>query len=384
MSSQPFFRVLQMLTRWALAVGWIAVTLLATTMLFFGNFVVAWQAFVLMGFEPEPLSQIPMLGPIAVAAGIGKAQLASLYAAALTAAMAVTVISACKFGNDALTLFFDMRQTRLEDAVSPVAVIRLWETVAAFAVAAVLAGVVARYDVALFSLRLEALVTGMNDVKESVHWLPDSVARLGGYLAEFAARAQWGYLAVIAGVAYTTEKAFQRASERWLVIGQTIDAVILAPSATQPAAGATPLLPARAPVGEPAPGIVEPPVGVPPPFAPPDVEEPTPYTPGAPAAPFVEPAPQPPAYGPVGPGPSQEPHRGPRVRVICGPGETREVPLHEVERDPAQYVRDGSGRAWFLRTYYDELYGATPQRDGQSLDHEDPENVQNMEAHSHV
>jgi hypothetical protein len=376
MSSQPYFRLLQMVTRWALAIGWMAVTLLATTVLFFGNFVIAWQAFVLIGFEPEPLSGIPLLGPIAVAAGIGNAQLASLYAAALTAAMAVTVISACKFGNEALTLFFDMRQARLADVSNSERVIKLWETVVAFAVAAALAALVARYDVALFGLRLEALVTGMNDVKESMHWLPDSAARLGGYLANFAARAQWGYLAVIAGVAYTTEKAFERASLRWLVIGQTVDAMILTATDTQSTAGPTPASTVLAPVGDLAPGLVEPPGVVSPRSAAPDVEAPTPLITGGPAGPFVEPAPKTPTLGSVGPAPAQEAHRGPHVRVICGPGETRDVCLHDVERDPARYVRDGSGRAWFLRTYYEDLYGSEPQHVRQGVDHEGTQNTE--------
>ena len=67
--------------------------------------------------------------------------------------------------------------------------------------------------------------------------LPAFEKELGAYLANFASHARWGYLGVIAGVAFTTEKAFQRAAERWLVLGQTLDTAILEPNAAQPAVG---------------------------------------------------------------------------------------------------------------------------------------------------
>ena len=41
--------------------------------------------------------------------------------------------------------------------------------------------------------------------------------------------------------------------------------------------------------------------------------------------------------------------------MICGPGERRDIPVRDIEQTPERYVRDGSGRAWFLKTYYDEL-----------------------------
>lgn len=382
MISQLSFRALQALTRWALAVCWLVLTLLATALLLFGNFLVAWQAFDLLGFETQPLSAIPLLGPLAVALGVGSAQLASAYAAALTAGMALTVISACKLGNEALTLFFDMRQASLAGVSNPAGMIKLYETAIAFGVAVVLAVAVARYDVGLFGLRLEALATGLNDIKESMHWLPDPIARLGGYLAVFAARAQWGYLGVIVGVAYTTEKAFQRASERWLVLGQTVEtveAVFRDTEAALPADAAHgPFVPSSGSDVDPEPTVTDSPAERPTSITDPPIEERTPHVVGAPPRPVVEPVPAPPVPGPLGTSPTPEPHRGPLVRVICGPGETRDVPLPEVEKAPLSYVRDGSGRAWFIRAYYDQLHGDVTLVDKLAVGHTDAENVETL------
>ncbi len=373
MTSQPFFRVLQMVTRWLLAVAWVALTMAVTGLLFFGNFIVAWQAFVLLGFETQPLAEVPLLGPVATAAGVGDAPVAALYAAALSAAMAVTVITACKLGNDALTLFFDFRQARLLGTPDPAAVIKFYETAIAFTLFSALAVTIARYDVSLFSLTLETLVTGIADITESMAWLPEPASRLGAYMAEFAADARWGYLAVIIGVAFTTEKAFQRASERWLVLGQTVDAAILGTGVAQPIEAAGPITPATSePAGGPAPIFSEAPGVETAPTAD-GVTEPRRQEAGSPVRP-PQPAPPPPVRGPVGFDAAPPPHRGPTVRVICGPGVTRDVAIQDVEKDSEQYVRDGSGRAWFLRAYYNELNGDPRQ----------PEKTENQEADAHV
>lgn len=374
--TSPWFRVLQMLTRYLLAVSWVALTIAATGLLFFGNFLVSWQAFELLGYEVKPLSEVPLLGSFALAAGVGNAPLVSLYAAGLTSAMALIVVSTAKFGNDALTLFFDYRQARLAGTPSSATLIKLWENGVAFVALGVLAVLVTGYDVWLFGLKLETLVTGIDDIQDTISWLPEPVSRLGGYMAQFVRHAQWGYLAVVFGVAYATEKAFPRATERWLVLGQTLDAALLAPNATQPAVGGAsfgdvvegaPITSVAAPAGTPA---TEPmPAGGPDVVGPPENVHINPAP--------VHPAPAPPVRGPVDPGTTPPPHRGPLVRVICGPGITREMPLQELERN-AEYVRDGSGREWFLKTYYDSLT-AEPRR-GEAQD----ETPQNEEEHSHV
>jgi hypothetical protein len=349
--TQPFFRVLQALTKWILALVWLGVTIGATAMLFFGNFLVAWQAFALMNFEPEPLAAIPLLGPIAEALGVGNAQVAATYAAVITVAMAVTVMSTCKFGNDALTLFFDMRQARLANEPNRAAAIKFWETCVAFGISLVLAFLLVRADASLFGLRLESLLSGTDHVEQALDWAPDGIKRLGEYLAGFATRFLWGYIALIIGVAYTTEKAFQRASERWLVFGQTVDQAvggeptnIVALGSSEPGGASDAVFSNQAEAQT---------------TAATQRTEPTPV-PETTVTPT--PAPVPPV--PVGPPPAMEPPvvndtpsraRGPVTLVICGPGERREVPLQDIERNPGQYVRDGSGRAWFSKSYYDEL-----------------------------
>ena len=359
--TSPYLRALQMLTRWLLAVGWIALTLSVTVLLFFGNFVVAWQAFKLMGFEPYPLSQIPLLGTFANAMGVGSAELASLYGAVLTAAMALTVIGACKLANDTVTLFFDVRQAKLAGVAGPAAVVKLQETAIYLTVATILAVLVARYDVSLFALRLEALVTRLQDIKGAVAWAPQPVERLGAYLADFGSRAQWGYLAVIVGVAYTTEKAFQRASERWLVFVQALDNAIDESSSSNPAASAahamtdTGTIPTTGNARTESTSAEEPRLA----------DEPIAAETSAHTEPRpVEPAPAPPADDPASHGAVPPPNRGPLVRVICGPGLTREMPLRDIERNP-DYVRDGSGREWFLRSYY-ENFSTDARRDATS------------------
>lgn len=373
MTSQPFFRMSHAAVRYLLAVCWVAATLAATTVLFFGNFIVAWQAFVLLGFEELPISSVPLLGPLATAVGCGDAQIASLFAATLTLGMAATILSATKCGCGFLTLFFDIRHARLAGEENPAARIKLHEMVPAFVIALAVAVLVALFDVSLFGLRLEWLLKGSPDIRESLHWLPDSASRLGDYLAGFSACARWGYLGVIVGVAYATEKAFERAAERWLLLGQTVDVLFLGLGVDRTArvpVPARPFRPVREAAGGMAPVASHPAPAIPVPFARPEVEEPASPVAGV-GSPLVEPIPGPPAPDPIRIETKEEPQVGPRVRVICGPGETREVPIHEVERDSVRYVRDGSGRAWFLRSYYDQLYGNRVEREALGLEHED-------------
>lgn len=348
--TQPLFRILQMLVRCVLALLWLAVTVAATSMLFFGNFLVAWQAFTLLNFEPEPLAQVPLIGPIATVLAFGDAPIAATYAAVLTVAMAVAVITACKLVSDAVTLFFDMRQAKLAGDLDPAARIKWYETLVGAAVAVFLAVLLVRWDVALFALRLDGLMLGADHIDGNVKWSPDAGGRLGQYLASFASAARWGYIAVIAGVAFATEKAFQRASERWLVFGQTIDAAISGPIAPHAAAQVDPPAPAM-PLPLPASGIVAPPAAAVR-HAIPAVAQTVGQFPRD-----SQPVPPPPGQTPATPQTAAAPTRR-VVAVIYGPGERRHLPLDEVERS-AEFVRDGSGRAWFLKTYYDELH-ATP------------------------
>lgn len=381
--TQPFFRVLQAIVRWLLAVCWTCTTLLATAVLFFGNFVVAWQAFVLLGFEPEPLLNVPLIGPLATAAGVGDAPLASLYAAVLTAAMAGIVIGTVKLATESLTLALDLRQAKLTRQADTTAVtLKLIEALIWLVILAVPTVLVAQYDVSLFNVRLQSLLTGQ-EIEDALKWTSEEVGRLGGFLADFAVHARWGYLAIIAGVAFVSEKAFQRASERWLVLGQTIDtaiggaplneAVNAAPQA--PAATAGPEAP-RAPETEPqtqsAPDTSMPHVeqGAQTPTA--DTGQRT--RTGAATHRPVPPPPQ--AADPVSAPP---PPPGPTVPVVWGPGEGRQMPLAEVERNLEEYVRDGSGRAWFRRSYYEQVRAAEshahPQNEPQPTNEEEPSHV---------
>src|SRR5205823_970135 len=158
------------------------------------------------------------------------------------------------------------------------------------------------------------------------------------YLANFMATAAWGYVACIAGAALAMEHSYVRVREHWHALGHAIARAVSAdadPVTAQPTARiGGPTTEATADQGlsaraQPSDRTENPPVG------PTAMPEPVP----APAA--QEPAATPP------------PRPGtPEVDVIVGPGEVRRVSIEEIQAQPERYVRDTSGRQWFLRQYY--------------------------------
>src|SRR5207249_54312 len=103
------------LVRWGLSLVWLGLTHAAAVCLAFGNFVVSWQAFEAQGFEQTPLAEVPFLGPLAVALGLGAAPLASLYALVLTGATNILMIASAKVLARLYDTFFDWRQIRRSD-----------------------------------------------------------------------------------------------------------------------------------------------------------------------------------------------------------------------------------------------------------------------------
>lgn len=345
--------VLRCLVSWILAEGWLALAIVAALSLAFGNFVVAWQSFAAQGYEQVPLRQIPFLGPWAEAFGLGDAPLAALYGLVLTVAMNIAIITSAKMLGRMIQLSFDYRELlrspdptvrgRAADCLDLLRKTALW-----FAPMLGLTILVIMFDVAQFRFRYEVLFRDLMDPAEALQWAPEPMARLGQFLAGFILTAVWGYMGCVVGVALAMEYAFARAAEQWQVLDNAIRQAIEGEGTREegPASQqAEPLADARqsahhASVGAPA-DPVPAPVSGGAPEAPPA---------SAPRAPEPVAAPQAPAQPPV----AAPPQAGPEAEVIVGPGETRHIPLAEIEAHPDQFVRDGSGRAWFLRTYYEQ------------------------------
>jgi hypothetical protein len=338
---------------WLLAEGWLALTIVAALSLAFGNFVVAWQSFAAQGYEQVPLRQIPFLGPWAEAFGLGDAPLAALYALVLTVAMNIAIITSAKMLVRMMQLYFDYRgllrspdssvRGRAADCLDLLLKTALW-----FAPMLGLSIAIIMFDVAQFRFRYEALFQGLTDPAEALQWAPEPMARLGQFLAGFILTAVWGYMGCVVGVALAMEYGFVRAAEQWQVLDNAIRQAIEGDGTreAQPAFQQAEVLadarqPApRASVGAPANPIPAPVSGGAPEAAPVSASR----------APEPVAAPQAPTQPPV----AAPPQAGPEAEVIVGPGETRHIPLADIEAHPDQFVRDGSGRAWFLRTYYEQ------------------------------
>lgn len=335
-----------------LATAWVAFTHLVAVCLAFGNFVVAWQAFEAQGYEQVPLAEVPFLGPFAVAVGLGSAPIAALYALVLVAAVNVIVITAAKQLTILGEVFLEWRQVRRSPdpeirARSPEYPAKLGELAAWLVPLLVLAVFVIRWDVAQFSFRQTALVMDLVDPGEALDWPLDAVARVGAYLAKHFATSALGYMACIVGAALVMEHAHVRARDRWRALVNAIEEAVQ-PSGGQPDAPvdahpasivpstAVVATPAGASSGETTPAGRERPAtggAIEPVAAPLDAAMPATPPPAAPA---------------------QE------VDVVIGPGLMQRVAVAEVERNPDCYVRDRSGRQWFLRHYYDEMMATEP------------------------
>ena len=330
---------------WLLALGFLLLAVGVAATLFFGNFIVAWQSFLAQGWEQTPLGHVPFLGAWAQGFGVGAAPIAALWALVVTGAMNYTVLAANKNIAEAVRSLFDQRQVlRSDDAAMHTRAADYRDAMIEHGVRAaaliVLCFFIIRYDVNQFRLRSESLVTGASDPTEMLRWAPDAVARLGQFFADFVGTATWGYAACIIATALALEFAIGRAALRWQALLNAVDA---AASAEDQAAivqahgspenhehGEAPAISTAEPVDD---GRVRQ-------SDTPDAIDPEPVSPPAP----VDPPPAQPTHG-----------ESPSVKVIIGPGRTQEFPLADVQADPEHFVRDGSGRVWFTRSYWSQV-----------------------------
>jgi hypothetical protein len=177
------------------------------------------------------------------------------------------------------------------------------------------------------------------------------VARLGEFLAGFIRTATWGYVGCVIAMAVALEHGLGRAAERW----EALHSAVARALDTEAQAFAEDRQEAPAVAGESPAPVAEPGEEVPA-FAEPAVSSVTPTrnTPiingPVPLEPISPPAtPEPP--------PAPPPANGPMVEVIVAPGRVDSFPLAEVQADAERFVRDGSGRTWFLRDYWEQVMG---------------------------
>ena len=342
------------LVSWLLTLGFALLVAMGASCLAFGNFVVAWQSFTAQGFEQLPLRRVPLLGWLAEGFGVGDAPIASLYALVLTVAMNLAIIATAKVSARALQLFFDRRQAlRSSDpGVQATAPAYLDQTVRLGVYAALLlvaSAFIVGYDVAQFRLRYENLFSQATDPSDVLAWAPDPVVRLGGFLAGFIRTATWGYVGCVIALAVALEYALTRVAENWHNLHNALDEAVT--SAAH--------IPAEE-VGNRSAVAPEPSIPVDETDA--AFAEATAVFPNAGAAPTASTATVPDA-APIAPPravetpPSPAPRDGAMVDVIVAAGRIESFPLAEVQRDSERFVRDGSGRTWFVRTYWEQVLG---------------------------
>ena len=347
--------LLRALVSWLLALGWAAIVSLGALCLGFGNFVVAWQSFTAQGFEQKPLRNVPILGAWAEAFGVGEAPLAALFAFMLTLVMNVTIATTAKALGHALRSYFDRRQVlRSPDAAFRASASDYLDTTirhCVWAAVLVIASIlIIAYDVAQFRFRYENLFSETSDPTDLLSWAPDTVARLGFYLAAFIRTATWGYIACVVAMAVGVEYTLGRAAEAWHAFHNALEQALV-PGAAVPAHETQDASPATETAWAPGNGN-----GVAitaPPPATPSHDATTQVHPAAPE----DPAPVSPPSAPDPPAPLTPRGDGATVDVIVDAGRIESFQLAEVQANGDRFVRDGSGRMLFLRTYWDQVMG---------------------------
>ncbi len=351
--------VLRSITSWLLAVTFVVAALAASVLLAFGNFLICWQSFVGQGFEQTPLAGVPFLGPLAEALGVGEAPMSALYALVLTGAMNLAVIASAKMAARLIQLAFDYRDLRGSENPGDREQARqcrerLLETTMWLAPMVVVTALIMRFDVAQFVFRYETLVHQAPDLGVALGWAADALERVGEFLAPFIRTAAWGYVGCIVAVALAVEYAFVRAAERWQRLDLAVQRAINGePEARTPTSGSAPAggiddsrSASNTPASVPAGAATDP-------VAPVTEEREPERVPGP--APATE---EPPIARPV---PETQ-----HVDVIVGPGQRRRIPVSDIEARPDEFVRDGTGRAWFLRSYYEQAVLGTDGRKEQA------------------
>lgn len=338
---------------WLLTLGWVLLVAMSSLCLGFGNFVLAYESFKAQGFEPVPLRRLPLLGPWADGFGVGDAPVAALYALFLTIAMNLAIIESVKRLARTLGLILDLRQaSRSSDPalLERVPALRdravhecLWSV--ALLVASVL---ILGWDLSQFNFNYLAVFDQAADPSEVLGWAPDLVQHVGHFVAGLISRAKWGYAGCVIALAVALEDARTRTSGSWLNLHQALDDIAEAP---------------HVPTDEsehrswPEPESVESTHDTGAQFV-----TPIPMSSNAGSSTEArtasttdrDPVSPPP---PVDPPPAVAPREDAVVDVIVGPGRVESFSLTEVQTDSARFVRDGSGRAWFLRAYWEELTG---------------------------
>lgn len=347
------------LVSWLLALAWGCFVASSAICLAFGNFVLSYESFKEQGFANSLLRRLPLLGGWAEGFGAGDATVAALYGFVLTLVMNVALIGTAKKLERAIQLLLDLRQA--SRSTDPAVLERVpayrdrtvHHFVVAVALVAASVGIVL-WDVSQFNFNYVKTFDPTSDASDVVGWAPDLVQHVGAFVAELIRRARWGYVGCLVALALILEDALIRAGHTWLDLHNALDDVVAPPPPApmeevghQSLRAPEPVMPAYDTSTE---------------FA--DTAAPS-SNGGSPSgsrmasAADSDPVSPPP---PVDPPPSAVPREETLVDVYVGPGRVESHPLAEVQKDTARFVRDGSGRAWFLRAYWEELTGgASPE-----------------------
>jgi hypothetical protein len=333
----------------------------AAVCLAFGNFVLSYESFRQQGFANSLLRRLPLLGGWAEGFGAGDATVAALYGFVLTLVMNVALIGSAKKLERAIQLLLDLRQA--SRSTDPTVLERVPayrdRTVHNFVVAAALvaaSAAIVLWDVSQFNFNYVSTFDPSSDAADVVAWAPDLVQHVGAFVADLIRRARWGYVGCLVALALILEDALIRAGHSWLNFHTALDEVVAPPPPTPREEVDHQLLPGPEPVMPAYDTNAQ--------FA---NTTATPSNDGssiearATSTADSEPV-SPPA--PVDPPPSAAPREEAVVDVYVAPGRVESFPLAEVQTDSRRFVRDGSGRAWFVRTYWEELTGGTSPQEG--------------------
>lgn len=353
---------------WLFAMAWTLFVATSAVFLAVGNFILSYDSFKAQGFSGTPLRHLPFVGEWAEGFGAGSATGAAMYGFVLTLVMNVALIGTAKKIERAIQLVLDLRQASRSTDPATLARVAAYRDRAVHdcvvAAALVLASIgIVLWDVSQFNFNYVATFDPGRDAADVVGWAPDLVQHVGEFVAELIRRAKWGYVGCLVAIALILEDAIIRTGHTWVNVHNALDEVV---------APALPLQTEQADQ-EPVEDVVGREYNAGPAFAgaavfPSSSGNGTEATadssgrssyagadPPSAAEADAEPISPPPSADSVPPMPPRE---EPMVEVFVGPGRIESIPFAEVQADSTRFVRDGSGRAWFDRAYWEDLTGS--------------------------
>jgi hypothetical protein len=225
-------RLAKLAGSWVLAILGVIASTFAHVFFAFCNVMALSQAFLLQGFEQTPLGDEPMIGWIADSMGIGGTSIAQAWAVALVSLINLLLIKLVGECFTIMRLLLDVRAIARQDATETLseeehaaladeqwaARHRMEESAIWFACLLPLAWFIVRWDVSLFSLRLEANVLNYHDLSHLGGAGTDPLTRLSEPLVHMMSVARWGYTGSVVAACFVTHLAVHHLGHRWLLL----------------------------------------------------------------------------------------------------------------------------------------------------------------------